>query len=1300
MNYNSRIGYTTVGCYHDFIPSTYDAMVYTIQSPLNGAIVGTSSDVNIQIANVGSILDSVEIHWQFNGTLQPTYFWKKSPGLNFGEISSVFKIGNVTPTSGENTFVIWTQSPNASLDGNLFNDTLKLSIVSCDSALHGNYTVGTPSSDFKTMKDVLGKLANCMISGPVVFELAPGTYSEIDLRASISGSSAVNTVTFTSSNGKASSVVIGSNAESAVLLKNINHLRFINVTIGTLGTGNSYGVRMEGSCENIQFYKCNIYANNIATGSTTAAVYYPNVASKTIYLKDISFIKNNISGGYYNIYLYYPGGDTVNMRAQSVKRSIITIDSNVLSEAYYYGIYSYYYGYFPSISNNQITNRSSSTSFYALYLYYCTVDTCTKNKIKMTNTSAGYGIYTYYLSRNAAYGAAGPCLMSNNEIIGIGGTAKYGFYRNNGQLNFINNSIYLCGTSTNYGIYLGSSVAAEGFKGYNNIVITNGSGTTNYPIYTGTANYVRTSYNVNLDYNVYYSSTNTIGYAAAAVGTLATWKSTYAQDTNTVDILPNFINSNVDLSLLSFDNILICNRYPYVNTDINNDIRTILTIRGAYATPLFEGYDLALESFAEPLVGAVECFPDFTPVKIMLYNQGVYTAKFSNDSVVLHFSCVSDSVNVQSTIVINTDSLLAMNKRVYEVYPLLNILYPGTYHLKVWMECVRDEQALNDTLILDYYVEKSMLPYDNNFSWVGAGIAVNQIYGDIEWKLDKNPPIAPVYGNQSMLFSSSKGKGSISQSLFPSVSLQGTYHPRMQFWYLHDNANPTLRDQMEVKISLDGGATFTVLKKIYRYNAAYTTPTWVPYQIDLSNYTQGTCIIISFVAYSCGGGDQAIDRIRIVAAQDMQLTMIHPDFSTFNACDLTNKSISAVMENLTNQPIPYHSGDSITVKISGVNPRIIKYPLVGKLEGLSKDTIDLANDIDFSISGLYDISVYANAIDSIQTNDSDFVSYTFKADLRAMEILPIGNKNVGDTVFPTIKFKNVGTIPVLSPITLKYTINGKDTVSEIFIDTLQVGDSVMYTFLKGFIVPIVSATQPYYFLNTQISLPCDNFAANDKNQFLGSVSFKDMSISDINYPTFSTYLKAKTPVFVEAYIYNNGTFNSDGAKIHVRVDSAGIPIDFNETSVAVQSGSTILHTFTKSYEVPVLSKDSMPYTLTVYLEATQGDLDLSNDTIRIQTYALNDVGIDELKDNQWYMGQNQPNPAQTLTKIPYSVPQEGQVNIKIMTVSGQILVDETQSVKEGSHFVTINTDNLSNGIYYYSMEFNGETIVKKMTIQK
>jgi hypothetical protein len=508
-----------------------------------------------------------------------------------------------------------------------------------------------------------------------------------------------------------------------------------------------------------------------------------------------------------------------------------------------------------------------------------------------------------------------------------------------------------------------------------------------------------------------------------------------------------------------------------------------------------------------------------------------------------------------------------------------------------------------------------------------------------------------------------------------------------------------------VKISTDGGASFTLLQTLFRYDQAYTTPTWVPYQIDLANYTQGTCIIITFTGYSYGGGDQAIDRIRIVAAQDMQLTMLPPDFSSFTACDLDNKTISVVMENMTNQPIPYHDGDSITIAISGANPRTIQFPLkgylTGKLEGFAIDTIEVATDVDFSISGTYDIVAYVNAIDSIQSNDTDRVSFTFLSDVALNEILSIDGKEVGDTVYPIVKIVNTGTLAVNTPFDVIFYVNGKDTVTETISDIMEVGDTIEYTFTNYFIVPPATSVQPYYILTVETTLDCDGQTSNNKKQYLGYVDFVDISINSINYPTSSSYIEKGEEVFVEVDIYNRGSFASAGVKLFVEVESEGSVIaSFSETTAAISSEAIVTHTFTTPYQVPSLASDSLPYYVKVFIEATDEDIDLNNDTMRVETYALNDVGIANTSAGSWTLGQNIPNPAQTLTEIPYAIPVDGTVNVKIVSISGQVLYQKEMQATAGNHSLVLDIDFLSNGIYYYSMEYAGRTIVKKMTVNK
>jgi hypothetical protein len=53
-----------------------------------------------------------------------------------------------------------------------------------------------------------------------------------------------------------------------------------------------------------------------------------------------------------------------------------------------------------------------------------------------------------------------------------------------------------------------------------------------------------------------------------------------------------------------------------------------------------------------------------------------------------------------------------------------------------------------------------------------------------------------------------------------------------------------------------------------------------------------------------------------------------------------------------------------------------------------------------------------------------------------------------------------------------------------------------------------------------------------------------------------------------------------------------------------------------------------------------------------------------------------------------------------MSVSGQVLYQKEIQAIAGNHNLVVDIDFLSNGIYYYSMEYKGKKFVKKMTIQK
>ena len=82
------------------------------------------------------------------------------------------------------------------------------------------------------------------------------------------------------------------------------------------------------------------------------------------------------------------------------------------------------------------------------------------------------------------------------------------------------------------------------------------------------------------------------------------------------------------------------------------------------------------------------------------------------------------------------------------------------------------------------------------------------------------------------------------------------------------------------------------------------------------------------------------------------------------------------------------------------------------------------------------------------------------------------------------------------------------------------------------------------------------------------------------------------------------------------------------------------------------------------------------------------------------LGQNIPNPAISETRIPFFIPEGGQVGLKIYSVEGQLIYATSNYHESGDNYYDINTENFASGIYLYTFQFKDVTLIKKMIIQK
>jgi len=83
------------------------------------------------------------------------------------------------------------------------------------------------------------------------------------------------------------------------------------------------------------------------------------------------------------------------------------------------------------------------------------------------------------------------------------------------------------------------------------------------------------------------------------------------------------------------------------------------------------------------------------------------------------------------------------------------------------------------------------------------------------------------------------------------------------------------------------------------------------------------------------------------------------------------------------------------------------------------------------------------------------------------------------------------------------------------------------------------------------------------------------------------------------------------------------------------------------------------------------------------------------------LSQNYPNPFNPSTKIIYTVAEPTQVKITVTNFLGQVVEELVNDYRErGTYELTFNAENLSSGLYFYTLEAGNTKISKKMTLVK
>ena len=94
--------------------------------------------------------------------------------------------------------------------------------------------------------------------------------------------------------------------------------------------------------------------------------------------------------------------------------------------------------------------------------------------------------------------------------------------------------------------------------------------------------------------------------------------------------------------------------------------------------------------------------------------------------------------------------------------------------------------------------------------------------------------------------------------------------------------------------------------------------------------------------------------------------------------------------------------------------------------------------------------------------------------------------------------------------------------------------------------------------------------------------------------------------------------------------------------------------------------------------------------------------LPEIVPNEFTLYDAYPNPFNPSTTIRFSIPESGNVSLKVYTVVGQEVMTliDNEYTANGSYDVSVNMSNLSSGVYFYTLTQNNRFLTKKMILLK
>lgn len=363
-----------------------NAAMQSIDSPTLPTCSFGSTSTDVTVYNNGNnTINSLTLNWAVNGVVQtPVQYTTPIPVASAAQVS----LGTFS-YSANDVLEVWTSLPNGNADAQPADDTLSLTL---STGLAGNYTIdgsqATGGTNFATFTEAVGAIDQLGLCGPVVFNVAPGTYSEAISLVNFP-SDMTNTVSFIGAGVGQTTLVHnqGGGTNPTVTMARTSYVSFKHMTVENTGLSTyAMAFHISDSSSHITIDSCLMQLDESYTG-ISFGLLASNAPTTTVgntqsQVDHLTVSNTEIRGGYYSIRL---SGPTATTTFSKHNRFI----NNTLSE---YWIYGYYVDDQDSmmIMNNVINESRSTTSGYGIYALDMMHHNFQQNWIKLAET---YGIY-------------------------------------------------------------------------------------------------------------------------------------------------------------------------------------------------------------------------------------------------------------------------------------------------------------------------------------------------------------------------------------------------------------------------------------------------------------------------------------------------------------------------------------------------------------------------------------------------------------------------------------------------------------------------------------------------------------------------------------------------------------------------------------------------------------------------------------------------------------------------------------------------------------------------------------------